>query len=60
MSFCSENDKFSREMTDILQRFAAVTEWVDISNLLEKLKKAFSKFPDSLTPNKKDLAKRLG
>ena len=46
-------------MADILQRFPTATEWVDLSNLLERLKRAFKDNPRCKTPNKKDLAKRL-
>ena len=54
-----ENDKFSREMSDILQRFTTASEWVDLSNLLERLRKSFDNYKDSPVPNKKELAKRL-
>ena len=42
-----------------MQQFTTATEWVDLSNLLERLKRSFTQNPDSITPNKKDLAKRL-
>ena len=58
-SLCLENDKFSREVSDILQRFTTATEWADLSNLLERLKKSIANYPDSRVPKKKELAKRL-
>ena len=42
-----------------MQQFTTATEWVDLSNLLERLKRSFVQNPDTMTPNKKDLAKRL-
>jgi hypothetical protein len=44
---------------DILQRFATATEWVDLSNLLERLKRTIQVHPNVRIPKKKDLAKRL-
>ena len=46
-------------MSDILQRFTTASEWVDLSNLLERLRKSFDNYKDSPVPNKKELAKRL-
>lgn len=42
-----------------MQQFTTATEWVDLSNLLERLKRSFTQNTDCMTPNKKDLAKRL-
>ena len=42
-----------------MQRFTTASEWVDLSNLLERLRKSFDNYKDSPVPNKKELAKRL-
>ena len=42
-----------------MANFNTAKEWVDLSNLLESLKRSFTNFPESLVPRKKDLAKRL-
>ena len=46
-------------MSDILYRFTTASEWADLSNLLERLRKSFATYPDAPVPNKKELAKRL-
>ena len=55
----AENEKFAKEIKDILNKFTMATEWADLSNLLERLKKSFKANEKSLVPMKKELAKRL-
>ena len=56
---CEEDERFKREISGILDRFTTASEWVDLSNLLERLKKTIKEYPKSSIPVKKELAKRL-
>ena len=51
--------RFANQLTQILATFERAREWADLSNSLQKLKRAIDGYPNEPVPVKKELAKRL-
>ena len=51
--------RFADQLTQILATFERAREWADLSNSLQKLKRAIDGYPNEPVPVKKELAKRL-
>lgn len=51
--------RFADQLTSILATFERAREWADLSNSLQKLKRAIDGYPNEPIPVKKELAKRL-
>ena len=52
-------ERFKSQLNTINTLFERAREWADLSNCLQKLKKAIDQNPKLHVPLKKDLAKRL-